>query len=177
MNKKLKLEELNRISIDEFKVASKLPVVIILNNIRSLQNIGSVFRTADAFRCKEIWLQGITAKPPHRDIQKSALGATNSVAWRYFKTELEVLELAEKENIDLVAIEQTQNSLNLVDFSPESDNTYGLIFGNEVEGVSDDFIEKKIPCLEIPQHGTKHSLNITISAGIVIWEFYKKMGI
>ena len=96
MNKKLKLEELNRISIDEFKVASKLPVVIVLNNIRSLQNIGSVFRTADAFRCKEIWLQGITAKPPHRDIQKSALGATNSVTWRYLKTESEVFELAEK---------------------------------------------------------------------------------
>jgi 23S rRNA (guanosine2251-2'-O)-methyltransferase len=177
MNKKLKLEELNRISIDEFKVASKLPVVIVLNNIRSLQNIGSVFRTADAFRCKEIWLQGITAKPPHRDIQKSALGATNSVTWRYLKTESEVFELAEKENIDLVAIEQTQNSTNLLDFSPESGKSYGLIFGNEVEGVSNEFIQKKIPCLEIPQHGTKHSLNITISAGIVIWEFYKKMGI
>jgi len=177
MNKKLKLEELNRISVDEFKEADKLPVIVILNNIRSLQNIGSVFRTADAFRVKEVWLQGITAKPPHRDIQKSALGATNSVDWRYFETENQILETAKLEGVELIAVEQTQKSIILNEFEPQNKVVYGLIFGNEVDGVSNEFIEKKIPCLEIPQHGTKHSLNITISAGIVIWELFKKIGI
>lgn len=174
MNKKLKLEELNRISVDEFKSSEKLNVVIILNDIRSLQNVGSIFRTADAFRCKEIWLQGITATPPHREIYKTALGATESVNWRYMKSESEIFEEALTQNIKLVAIEQTKNSINLKKFEPNQEVTYGLIFGNEVNGVGNYFINKKIPCIEIPQHGTKHSLNVTISVGIVIWEFFKK---
>lgn len=175
MNKKLKLEELNRISIDEFKSATKTPLVIILNNIRSLQNVGSFFRTADAFRCKEIWLQGITGVPPHREIHKTALGATLSVSWRYFEDELEVLKEAEKQHLTLVNIEQTLNSVSLNEFKVEPSKSYGIIFGNEVEGVSEKFIEIVKDAIEIPQLGTKHSLNVTISGGIVIWELFNKL--
>ena len=130
MNRKLKLEELNRINIEAFKSSIKSPIIVILNDIRSLQNIGSIFRTSDAFRIQEIWLQGITAQPPHREINKTALGATNSVSWKYFETEKEIIEAAQKLGVDLFSIEQTTKSIMLNKFSLDNDKTYGLVFGN-----------------------------------------------
>ena len=173
MNRKLKLEELNRINIEAFKSSIKMPIIVILNDIRSLQNIGSIFRTSDAFRIQEIWLQGITAQPPHREINKTALGATNSVSWKYFETEKEIIEAAQKLGVDLFSIEQTTKSIMLSKFSLDNDKTYGLVFGNEVNGVSDYIIGESKACIEIPQFGTKHSLNVSISVGITLWEMVR----
>ena len=173
MNRKLKLEELNRINIEAFKSSIKSPIIVILNDIRSLQNIGSIFRTSDAFRIQEIWLQGITAQPPHREINKTALGATNSVSWKYFETEKEIIEAAQKLGVDLFSIEQTTKSIMLNKFSLDNDKTYGLVFGNEVNGVSDYIISESKACIEIPQFGTKHSLNVSISVGIALWEMVR----
>ncbi len=172
---KLKNSELNRLNVDSFKKAQKTPVIIVLDNIRSLNNIGSVFRTADAFLIKKILLCGITARPPHKDIHKTALGATESVDWEYFETTQKAIEQLKKDTVQIISIEQVKNAIDLQDFTPDKDKTYALIFGNEVKGVQQSIVDQSDYCIEIPQFGTKHSLNISVSAGIVLWEFVKKI--
>ncbi|HEY9487696.1 MAG TPA: RNA methyltransferase [Chryseosolibacter sp.] len=173
--KKLKLEELGRVSVDEFKRSAKLPVSIVLDNVRSLHNVGSAFRTSDAFKLEKIFLTGITGTPPHREIQKTALGATSSVDWQYVEKTAEALKLLKEDNYIIIAIEQTSESRSLETFSPEPGKKYCLVFGNEVHGVSEEAIELADLALEIPQHGTKHSLNISVCLGIVSWEFFKRL--
>lgn len=173
--KKLKLEELGRISVDEFKEAEKLPVCLVLDNVRSLHNVGSAFRTADAFRIEKIYLTGITGTPPHREIQKSALGATETVAWEYAENTAKLIERLKIENYKIVIIEQTTESKSLDTFLPEPGAKYCLVFGNEVHGVSDDVVPLGDVAIEIPQTGTKHSLNVSVCLGIVCWEFFKKL--
>jgi tRNA G18 (ribose-2'-O)-methylase SpoU len=173
--KKLKNEELNRLSIDQFKDAEKNPLIIVLDNIRSLNNIGSIFRTADAFRVEGIMLCGITAIPPHREIHKTALGATDSVYWEYWEKSENAIKMLVKRGYRILALEQTAQSIELQDFKPEKTRKYALIFGNEVNGIDDDLIKTVHECIEIPQFGTKHSFNVTVSAGIVIWDILTKM--
>ena len=173
--RKLENKELERKSITDFKEAQKTPVIIVLDDIRSLHNIGSVFRTADAFLIEKIYLCGITAIPPNKEIHKTALGATETVSWEYQKDILEVIENLKKENVSVFAIEQVENSIFLQDFKVEKNKKYALIFGNEVYGVSQSAIELCDGTIEIPQLGTKHSLNISVSAGIVVWDLFKKM--
>jgi 23S rRNA (guanosine2251-2'-O)-methyltransferase len=175
--RKLKLEELGRISVDEFKDAKKLPVCILLDNIRSLHNVGSAFRTADAFRIEKIYLTGITGTPPHREIQKSALGATESVAWEYAEHAAEAVKNIKVMGYEIIIIEQTTSSKPIHTFTPVSGKKYCLVFGNEVEGVSDVVIALGDQAIEIPQTGTKHSLNISVCLGIVTWEFFRKLNL
>ena len=172
--RKLKNEELNRISVDQFKTIKKTPIVIVLDNIRSLNNIGSVFRTADAFLIEAIYLCGITAQPPHREIQKTALGSTESVTWKYFESTNTALKELKENSYKIAAIEQTENSTFLNEFKVLQKEKLAIIFGNEVKGVEQDAINLSDVVIEIPQFGTKHSLNISVSTGIVIWELYKK---
>ncbi len=174
-NRKLKNSELNRISPSEYKEGAKTPLILILDNVRSLNNIGSVFRTADAFLIKKIYLCGITATPPHKDIQKTALGATDSVDWEYAESTLIVIEGLQKEGVVVAAIEQAENSVLLQDFEVERDTTYALVFGNEVKGVQQEIVSSSDVVIEIPQYGTKHSLNISVSAGVVVWDVYVKL--
>ncbi len=173
--KKLKLEELGRISVDEFKNVEKIPVCIVLDNVRSLHNVGSAFRTADAFRIEKIYLTGITGTPPHREIQKTALGATESVDWEYVERTAHVIQQLKHQGYTIIAIEQTSESKPLQIFAPEPNVKYCLVFGNEVDGVSEDVIDQADLALEIPQTGTKHSLNISVCLGIVVWEIFRKM--
>ena len=173
--KKLKLEELGRISVDEFKEAEKIPVCILLDNIRSLHNVGSAFRTADAFRIEKIYLTGITGTPPHREIEKSALGATSSVEWHYVESAAQAAKLLRDEGHRIVIIEQTTESVPLQKLEIQPDEKYCLVFGNEVNGVSDEVIEYGHVAVEIPQTGTKHSLNISVCVGIVAWEMMKRL--
>lgn len=173
--KKLKLEELGRISVEEFKEAEKIPVCILLDNVRSLHNVGSAFRTADAFRIEKIYLTGITGTPPHREIQKTALGATESVAWEYAESPAEIIQNLKLQDYRVVIIEQTTESRPLQAFHPEKKQKYCLVFGNEVDGVSEEVIKHADFALEIPQTGTKHSLNISVCLGIVAWEFFRKI--
>jgi 23S rRNA (guanosine2251-2'-O)-methyltransferase len=173
--RKLKLDELNRLSTEEFKQAEKLPLIIVLDNIRSAANIGSVFRTCDAFLIEAIYLVGICAVPPNRDIQKSALGATETVNWTYFETIKDAIAALREQHCEIITIEQSDKSTMLQDFQPETEKKYALIFGNEVDGVSDFAIQYCNTCIEIPQFGMKHSLNISVSAGIVIWDFVCKL--
>lgn len=173
--KKLKLEELGRISLDEFKQVEKLPVCIVLDNIRSLHNVGSAFRTSDAFRLEKVYLTGITGTPPHREIEKSALGATSSVAWEYAEKTDALLKRLKAEQYTIVAIEQTTESQSLQRFTADRDKKYCLVFGNEVRGVSDEAIALADVALEVPQAGTKHSLNVSVCLGIVAWEFFKAL--
>lgn len=175
MNKKLKLEELGRIDAEAFKASKKIPLIVWLNNIRSLANIGSLFRTADAFRVEEIWCQGITATPPHREINKTALGATQTVAWRYFEKVEDVFNEIEKQKLLLLTLEQTEKTKPLSTLTVSSSQRSVICLGNEVEGVDQSIVDASHTVFEIPQHGTKHSLNVTISGGIFIWEFYKKL--
>lgn len=171
--RKLKVEELNRIDIEEFKEADKIGLTVVLDNVRSLNNIGSVFRTSDAFRVDEILLCGITATPPHVEIHKTALGAEDSMKWQYMDDTLSAVnELKEKDYI-VLAIEQTENSTLLTDLILDRNQKYAIILGHEVHGVQQAVIDASHGCIEIPQHGTKHSLNISVAAGIVIWDFYK----
>lgn len=169
--RKLKNSELNRINIDDFKKAEKLPVIVILDNIRSLNNIGSFFRTGDAFRIEGIYLCGITAKPPHREIHKTALGATESVDWKYFESTVEAILSLKENNYSIIAIEQTDNSILLSDYNFMKLQKTALIFGNEIKGISEETLPHIEKCIEIPQFGTKHSLNVSVSAGIVLWQF------
>ncbi|TDL99119.1 MAG: RNA methyltransferase [Flavobacteriaceae bacterium] len=173
--RKLKTIELERKSLDQFKESPKIPLVVILDNLRSLHNVGSVFRTADAFRVKKLILVGITATPPNKEIQKTALGATQSVEWEYFKDIQDTINSLKKENICLISVEQTTNSQTLESLQLDKEKTYGLIFGNEVSGVNQWAIDQSDFCVEIPQEGTKHSLNVSVCSGIVLWEFYKQL--
>lgn len=174
MYKKLQNEELNRISNEEFKEIEKTPIIIVLDNIRSLNNIGSVFRTADAFLIEAIYLCGITATPPHRDIQKTALGATETVTWKQTNTTLEAITELKQNGYQIASIEQTENSTLLHDFMVKPTEKWALVFGNEVNGVEQDVINQSNVVIEIPQYGTKHSLNISVSTGIVVWEIQKQ---
>jgi 23S rRNA (guanosine2251-2'-O)-methyltransferase len=173
--RKLANDELNRKSIEDFKNSGKAPFIIVLDNVRSLNNIGSVFRTADAFLVKAVYLCGITATPPHREIQKTALGATESVVWEYFNNVSDAIEILKKNDISIVAIEQAEGSVALDNFEVKKDRCYALVFGNEVKGVSQEFMDVCDTCIEIPQYGTKHSFNIAVSTGIVLWELFKKL--
>lgn len=173
--RKLENSELNRKSIEDFKTADKTKLIIILDDIRSLNNIGSVFRTADAFLIEKIYLCGITATPPNKEIHKTALGATETVSWEYHSDIIEVIKNLKQEKTSIFAVEQVQNSIFLNDFKIDTCRKYALIFGNEVFGVNQKAIEQCDGCIEIPQLGTKHSLNISVSAGIVIWDLYQKL--
>ncbi|PVW17224.1 RNA methyltransferase [Marixanthomonas spongiae] len=174
-NRKLKNSELERISPSEFKEVEKTPLIIILDNIRSLNNIGSVFRTADAFLVKKIYLCGITAKPPHKDIQKTALGATDSVAWEYAEKTMDVVKKLQEEGVFVASIEQAELTVSLEDFSLQKEMTYAVVFGNEVKGVQQEVVSASDAVIEIPQYGTKHSLNISVSVGVVVWDFFSKL--
>lgn len=173
--RKLENSELDRKSVTDFKLANKTPIVIILDDIRSLHNIGSVFRTSDAFLIEKIYLCGITATPPNKEIHKTALGATDTVAWEYAKDVLELITKLKAENTTVYAIEQVENAVFLDNFQPIKETKYALVFGNEVYGVSQEAIKMCDGCIEIPQLGTKHSLNISVSAGIVVWDLFQKM--
>lgn len=173
--RKLTTSELERKNIDEFKQADKTPLIIILDDIRSLHNIGSVFRTADAFLVEKIYLCGITATPPNKEIHKTALGATDTVTWEYAKDVLEVIENLKKEKVKVYAIEQVENSVMLNAIEVVKNKKYALIFGNEVKGVAQEAIHLADGVIEIPQLGTKHSLNVSVSAGIVVWDLFQKM--
>lgn len=172
--RKLSLDELNRLSVDEFKETEKFPYCLILDDIRSLNNVGSVFRTADAFKASTLYLCGITGQPPHRDITKTALGATESVAWEYIPDVLTLVHHLQAEGWIVAAIEQAEGSTSLSDFSPEPNKRYAFVFGNEVTGVRDEVVQLADLVLEIPQFGTKHSLNIAVTAGIICWDFLQK---
>ena len=172
--KKLSLDQLGRVSVDEFRQAAKLPVCIVLDNVRSLHNVGSAFRTADAFRIEKIYLTGITGKPPHREIEKTALGATLSVDWEHEEETAWLLKRLKEQHYIIIAVEQTTESISLERFAQDPSKKYCLVLGNEVNGVSEEAIELADQALEIPQHGTKHSLNISVCLGIVAWEFFKE---
>jgi tRNA G18 (ribose-2'-O)-methylase SpoU len=172
--KKLSMDELNRKTVEQFKNSEKQPVIIVLDNIRSLHNVGSVFRTADAFMVSKIYLCGITGTPPNREITKTALGATESVEWEYASITLDVIQNLKKEGWKIISLEQTDQSIGLQHFFPEKKEKYCFVFGNEVFGVSQEVLELSDTAVEIPQFGTKHSLNISVTAGITIWDYFLK---
>jgi 23S rRNA (guanosine2251-2'-O)-methyltransferase len=174
MNKKLKLWELDRVSEEEFKKQDKFPIVVILNDIRSLTNVGSFFRTCDAFNVEKLYLCGITATPPHREIQKTALGATETVAWEYRESISELVSELKLDGFSICSVEQTEKTTLLQDVADLPNGKYALVLGNEVNGVDQDVIDESEHIIEIPQFGTKHSLNVSVCAGIVMWEFAKK---
>lgn len=173
--RKLKITELNRISPDEFKETAKIPLVVILDNIRSLNNIGSVFRTSDAFLVESIYLCGITATPPNPEIHKTALGAEYSVEWKYFEDTVNAVENLREKGYTVYAIEQVENSTMLGDLQLDSQKKYAIVMGNEVKGVQQVVVDTCDGCIEIPQYGTKHSLNVSVTTGIVIWDFFKQL--
>lgn len=170
------MEQLNRLTVQDFKERKKNPLVVVLDNVRSMHNVGSVFRTADGFAIEKLMLCGITGQPPHREIEKTALGATESIDWEYHESVEEAVQQLRDQGYVICAIEQANNSVSLNKFQPEKGKNYALIFGNEVNGVSDSVMEMVDLCLEIPQFGTKHSFNISVTAGILLWDFYSKMG-
>ncbi len=173
--RKLKNSELDRLSVSDFKTAAKTPLIIILDNIRSLNNIGSVFRTSDAFLVEKIYLCGITATPPHKDIHKTALGSTDTVAWEYVNDTLELVNKLKADDVIICSIEQAEHATMLDTFSPEPNKKYALIFGNEVKGVAQNVVNASDYVIEIPQFGTKHSLNISVSCGVVVWDLFSKL--
>ncbi len=173
--RKLKNEELDRKTVEEFKSSNKIPLLIILDDVRSLNNIGSVFRTADAFLVEKIYLCGITAQPPHKDIQKTALGATETVSWEYRKEILPLIKELQQKEVKIYAVEQAENAIMLHNFSVEKNSTYALVFGNEVKGVQQQVINSANGVVEVPQFGTKHSLNVSVCTGICIWDLYIKI--
>ena len=172
--KKLSMSELNRVSVEEFKVQEKNPICIVLDNVRSLHNVGSAFRTSDAFRIAKVYLCGITGTPPNREINKTALGATESVAWEYVAETSAIVTQLKADGWIICAIEQVEESISLLDFVPEKGKKYGLVFGNEVDGVDLEAIKASDKVIEIPQFGTKHSLNVSVSLGIVVWDMLAK---
>ncbi|AVM57969.1 RNA methyltransferase [Bacteroides heparinolyticus] len=175
MNRKLKITELNRISVEEFKEADKLPLVVVLDNVRSLHNIGSVFRTSDAFRIECIYLCGITATPPHPEMHKTALGAEFTVDWKYVDNTVEVVDNLKEEGYTVYSIEQAKGSVMLDELTLDKSEKYAVVLGNEVKGVQQEVIDHSHGCIEIPQYGTKHSLNVSVTAGIVIWDLFKQL--
>jgi 23S rRNA (guanosine2251-2'-O)-methyltransferase len=173
--KKLSMDELNRLSLDDFKKQEKTQVILVLDNVRSLNNVGSIFRTADAFLLEGIYLLGITATPPHREIQKTALGATESVNWKHFENPIDGIADLKERGYKIIAVEQVEKPIFLNDFKPNKKEKYAIVLGNEVEGVSDEIIKESDLCIEVPQFGTKHSLNVSVCAGILVWDFFVKL--
>jgi tRNA G18 (ribose-2'-O)-methylase SpoU len=176
-NRKLKIEEMGRMNVEEFKASEKMPLIVVLDDVRSMYNVGSVFRTADAFRVEAIYLCGITAQPPHPEIHKTALGAEDTVAWQHFPTALEAVQTLKAKGYTVFSIEQCEGSTllsNLNSQLPTVNSKYALVLGNEVKGVHQEVVDASDGCIEIPQFGTKHSLNVSTTAGIVIWEFAKR---
>jgi 23S rRNA (guanosine2251-2'-O)-methyltransferase len=173
--RKLRTIEMHRLSVEEFKEAEKLPLIVVLDDVRSLYNVGSVFRSCDAFRVEAVYLCGITATPPNAEIHKTALGGEDSVDWKYFKTTEEAVDELHREGFFVYSIEQVEHSTKLQTLQLDRDKRYAVIFGNEVKGVKQAVVDMSDGCLEIPQFGTKHSLNVSVTAGIVVWEFAKKM--
>jgi len=172
--RKLKNSELGRLNVEDFKKSDKIPLIVVLDNIRSLNNIGSVFRTSDAFLIEKIYLCGITAQPPHKDIHKTALGATESVSWEYVEDTFTLVEKLKSEGVIVCSIEQAENSTMLQDFTIKSNQKYAIVMGNEVKGVQQEVVSASNYCIEIPQFGTKHSLNISVSCGVVLWDLFIK---
>ena len=175
-NRKLKNSELNRKSVEEAKMATKTPLILILDNIRSLNNIGSVFRTADAFLIEKIYLCGITATPPHKDIHKTALGATDSVTWEYREDAVALVSQLQEDGVEVWAIEQAKGATFLNEYQPNPHVKTAFVLGNEVKGVQQQVIDQAEKVIEIPQEGAKHSLNIAVTTGVVCWDFYQKLG-
>lgn len=175
--RKLKNSELPRIGVDEFKKIKKTPLIVILDNVRSLNNIGSIFRTSDAFLVEKIYLCGITATPPHKDIHKTALGSTETVEWQYVKNALSLVKDLQKEGVFVASVEQVENSVFLQNFTINPNQKYAVVFGNEVKGVQQEVVSNSNACIEIPQFGTKHSLNISVSVGVVLWDLFKKLSL
>ena len=173
--RKLRNNELGRISVDEFKQTQKTPIIVILDNIRSLNNVGSVFRTSDAFLIEKIYLCGITATPPNKEIHKTALGATESVVWEHVTDTLALVQKLKTEGVQVAAIEQAENSTMLHNFTVAKNQKYAVVFGNEVKGVQQEVVTNSDVCIEIPQLGTKHSLNISVSCGVVLWDLFTKL--
>jgi len=173
--RKLKNSELDRLSVEAFKAKTKTPIIIVLDNIRSLNNVGSVFRTSDAFLIEKIYLCGITATPPHKDIHKTALGSTDTVAWEYVENTMDVVNKLKAEQVRVCAVEQAENATMLNTFEVGADTRYALVFGNEVKGVAQDVVSASDEVIEIPQFGTKHSLNISVSCGVVVWDIFSKL--
>lgn len=173
--RKLPIDEIGRISPEEFKTAGKLSVIAVLDDIRSHHNTGAVFRTCDAFACEAVYLCGITGTPPHRDIQKTALGATETVSWKYYETALSAVTELKNSGYKIIVLEIAEGSLNISDFSPALNDKIALVLGNEVNGVAQEILDICDYCLEIPQYGTKHSLNVSVSGGIALWEICKKL--
>ena len=172
--RKLRTIEMQRLSVEEFHEANKLPLIVVLDDVRSLYNVGSVFRSSDAFRVEAVYLCGITATPPHPEIHKTALGGEDSVDWKYFKSATEAVESLHKDGIFVYSVEQVEHSTKLQDLQLDTTQHYAVVFGNEVKGVQQEVIDMSDGCLEIPQFGTKHSLNVSVTAGIVTWEFAKQ---
>jgi tRNA G18 (ribose-2'-O)-methylase SpoU len=173
--RKLKITELNRLSVEAYRESRKLPLVVVLDDVRSLHNVGSVFRTADAFRVEALYLCGITACPPHAEIHKTALGAEDTVDWAYFSHAQEAVDKLKSEGYTLCAAEQTEGSVMLNELALDRGKKYAVVFGNEVKGVSQAVVDRCDVCIEIPQYGTKHSLNVSVSAGIVLWDMFTKL--
>ena len=173
--KKLRTIEMNRLSVDEFKQAKKLPLIVVLDDVRSMHNVGSVFRTGDAFRIEAVYLCGITSTPPSAEIHKTALGAEDSVEWKSFNSAVDAVKELKEAGYNIYSVEQAHGSTMLQDFKPAFDKKYAVILGNEVKGVHQEVIDASDGCLEIPQFGTKHSMNVSVTAGIIIWHFAKNM--
>ena len=173
--KKLRTIEMDRLTVDEFKQADKLPLIVVLDDVRSMHNVGSVFRTGDAFRIEAVYLCGITSTPPMAEIHKTALGAEDSVTWKYFDTALEAVETLKAEGYEVYSVEQAHGSTMLQNFTPINNKKYAVVLGNEVKGVHQEVIDASDGCLEIPQFGTKHSMNVSVTGGIIIWHFAKKI--
>ena len=172
--RKLRTIEMQRLTVEEFHEAKKLPLIVVLDDVRSLYNVGSVFRSSDAFRVEAVYLCGITATPPHPEIHKTALGGEDSVAWHYFKTATEALESLHRDGVFVYSIEQVEGSTKLQNLEVDTSRRYAVVFGNEVKGVHQEVVDQSDGCLEIPQFGTKHSLNVSVTAGIATWEFAKQ---
>ena len=173
--KKLRTIEMQRLSVDEFKQANKLPLIVVLDDVRSMHNVGSVFRTGDAFRIEAVYLCGITSTPPMAEIHKTALGAEDSVEWKYFETALEAVESLKSDSYEVYSVEQAHGSTMLQNFTPINNKKYAVVLGNEVKGVHQEVIDASNGCLEIPQFGTKHSMNVSVTGGIIIWHFAKNI--
>ena len=173
--RKLRVTEMNRLTVDEFKAADKLPLIVVLDDVRSMYNVGSVLRSCDAFRVEEVLLCGITACPPHPEIHKTALGAEDSVSWRHYESAMEAVAELKSRGVRVMAVEQCEGSTMLNDFTPEEGRRYAAVLGNEVKGERQDVVDACDGCLEIPQFGTKHSLNVSVTAGIVVWKFCEKV--
>ncbi len=170
--RKLNVIEMNRITVDDFRRSRKIPLTVVLDDVRSMYNVGSVFRTADAFRIEHIYLCGITACPPHQEIHKTALGAEDSVEWTHIRDTAEAVDVLKRDGYTLMAVEQAEGSVMLQDFAVDADRKYAIVLGNEVKGVRQDVVDMCDGCIEIPQCGTKHSLNVSTAAGIVMWHFF-----